>query len=100
MLTVYGDAMSYSVAQADAGPQVTLDLLLSKIRMLKLDAHCSAIADAFLDQDILTVPVRDTAKLLRDAGVASEQAIAVRDALLSASGTLAPVCCSFLENSP
>ncbi len=75
-------------------------MLLNKIRMLKLDAHCSAIADAFLDQDILTVPARDTAKLLRDAGVASEQAIAVRDALLSAPGTLAPVCCSFLVLSP
>jgi hypothetical protein len=66
-----------------AEPHVTLEMLLSKLRSLDLCDRCDALGDIFLDRDLgSSVPLKDAAKLLRDAGVPSITAIAIRETLL------------------
>ena len=79
---------------AQAEPVVTLDVLLASLRSMGLSDRCDALGDIFLDQDLgNTVQLKDSARLMRDAGVPSTTAIMIRDTLLSApAGMPAQVC--------
>jgi hypothetical protein len=51
------------------------------LKTMALDDFADKVADYFLDRDLESVSVKDTAKVLRELGVPSARAIAVRDAL-------------------
>ncbi len=63
---------------------VTLDVLLASLRSMGLSDRCDALGDIFLDRDLgNAVPLKDSAKLLRDAGIPSTIAITIRDSLVA-----------------
>ncbi len=62
--------------------QVKLPALLQKLKASGQESFSAALGDMFLERDLVAVSAKEAAKLLREAGMLSIDALAIRDELV------------------